>query len=70
MLSAPRGAEAQVLLQRSFAAEVAPAGTDPGAIVAATRQALAQVLREIEDAVAPYAHAPRAGGLAPRSSHR
>lgn len=70
VLSAPRGAEAQVLLQRSFAAEVAPAGTDPGAIVAATRQALAQVLREIEDAVAPYAHAPRAGGLAPRSSHR
>ncbi|MBN9510838.1 MAG: membrane integrity-associated transporter subunit PqiC [Alphaproteobacteria bacterium] len=70
VLSAPRGADEQVLLQRSFAAEVAPAGTDPAAIVAATRQALAQVLQAIETAVAPYARAPRSGGLAPRSSHR
>jgi cholesterol transport system auxiliary component len=70
VLSATETADGRVLLQRSFTAEVAPTAADPGAIVAATRQAVAQVLEAIEAAVAPFARAARPGGQAPRASHR
>jgi cholesterol transport system auxiliary component len=70
VLSAARTGDARVLLQRSFTAEVTPRSADPGAIVAASGQALAEVLAAIEGAVAPYARAARPGGQAPRASHR
>ena len=52
LLLAPKAAQRRILLQRSFTAEVKPVSAGAAAIVAATRQALANVFSAIESALA------------------